>query len=236
MSTYLIIGDIHGQLDALEALIAKAPEHQRRIYLGDLIDRGPKCIETLQYVMNDVKNNGALCLYGNHEDMMIQALHDRQKFGYIHMWMNNGGHPTYEKFKLLPESEQTEMLRFLMKLPTYVEGPGFIAAHSAIIHKNVEELMSYLDRNGARGTTDFVWNHNPPSVWPDVVKIQGHLGTFQKYMSGDRAFAYCVDDTKNGNLAAIHWPSQVVITENFMGETNEEGQAETQAKTEVQSH
>ena len=51
----LAVGDIHGMYDKLIALIEQvqfSPVEDLLIFLGDYIDRGPKSLECLDYVMN----------------------------------------------------------------------------------------------------------------------------------------------------------------------------------------
>jgi hypothetical protein len=74
---YDIIGDIHGHHDQLEALLRKlgyresggAWRHAGRqaIFVGDLIDRGPKQVETVTAVRRMVDAGTACCVQGNHE-------------------------------------------------------------------------------------------------------------------------------------------------------------------------
>lgn len=72
------IGDIHGQADKLEALLQtmgytpaglgyKAPQGRQAVFLGDLIDRGPKQVRVLEIVRAMVDSGDALCIMGNHE-------------------------------------------------------------------------------------------------------------------------------------------------------------------------
>ncbi len=74
------IGDIHGRLDLLEAVLAKIEEDERArgpatthmVYLGDLMDRGPDSrgvIERLMAVEAAAPETVFLC--GNHEELMI---------------------------------------------------------------------------------------------------------------------------------------------------------------------
>lgn len=74
---YDIIGDIHGQADKLEALLAKMgyrhragcwrhPERQA-IFVGDFIDRGPDQMLTVNLVRRMVEDGAALAIMGNHE-------------------------------------------------------------------------------------------------------------------------------------------------------------------------
>lgn len=74
---YDIIGDIHGHYDQLEALLRKlgyreengAWRHRGRqaIFVGDLIDRGPKQVQTVETVRTMVQAGSARCIQGNHE-------------------------------------------------------------------------------------------------------------------------------------------------------------------------
>ena len=64
-SKRIIIGDIHGHYDGLMTLLeAIAPGRNDMVYfLGDLIDRGPKSSQVVEFV----KNSPYQCILGNHE-------------------------------------------------------------------------------------------------------------------------------------------------------------------------
>ena len=51
--TTLVIGDIHGCLSTLQALIDKAGPVDEIISVGDLIDRGPDSFGVIQYCINN---------------------------------------------------------------------------------------------------------------------------------------------------------------------------------------
>ena len=92
-----IIGDIHGCLDELVALLhtlgysvelqtdgSVGPEYQitppagrKLIFLGDLVDRGPDTPGVLRLVMSAVASGAALCVPGNHEQKLVRALQGR---------------------------------------------------------------------------------------------------------------------------------------------------------------
>lgn len=81
---YDIIGDLHGCLFELQILIKKLgyrqnvhPEQRIPVFVGDLVDRGPTSIDTLNYVMDMVKNNLALMVRGNHDDRLLRYLNGR---------------------------------------------------------------------------------------------------------------------------------------------------------------
>jgi len=85
-----IIGDIHGCFDELSDLLGKLgyvllrdghgtfvashPNGRRVIFLGDLVDRGPKIAEVLHLVMDMVASGVALCVPGNHETKLLRHL------------------------------------------------------------------------------------------------------------------------------------------------------------------
>jgi Calcineurin-like phosphoesterase len=72
-----VIGDVHRQVDKLVALLTHLGYHDtggtwrhssRSVsFLGDLIDRGPKQLATVNLVRRMVEAGSARCVMGNHE-------------------------------------------------------------------------------------------------------------------------------------------------------------------------
>jgi protein phosphatase len=90
-----IIGDVHGCCDELEVLLGKLgytetrlesddpawglrayahSERRKAIFLGDLVDRGPRIIDTVRLVRNMVVHGSALCVPGNHDMKLVSKL------------------------------------------------------------------------------------------------------------------------------------------------------------------
>jgi len=82
-----LIGDIHGCFDELGLLLEQLGYHvaddgasasnldgRRAVFLGDLVDRGPKTPEVLRLVMGMVRDGTALCIPGNHEVKLLRAM------------------------------------------------------------------------------------------------------------------------------------------------------------------
>ncbi|WEK44905.1 MAG: polynucleotide kinase-phosphatase [Candidatus Sphingomonas colombiensis] len=84
-----IIGDVHGCADELETLLGtlgytvqwdgKAvsvtpPEGRRAIFIGDLVDRGPRSPDVLRIARHMVENGTALAVVGNHDDKLKRHL------------------------------------------------------------------------------------------------------------------------------------------------------------------
>lgn len=91
-----IIGDVHGCCDELESILEQLgyavsayapgapalasgpvyahPEGRKAIFLGDLVDRGPRVLDVLRLVRNMVVHGSALCVPGNHDVKLVRKL------------------------------------------------------------------------------------------------------------------------------------------------------------------
>jgi len=66
---YVVVGDVHGCLDelkALLALLALSPESTVLVFVGDLLDKGPHPAETVKYVRE--LRYPVVLVQGNHEE------------------------------------------------------------------------------------------------------------------------------------------------------------------------
>ena len=87
-----IIGDVHGCFDELAALLTKLgyevsmdngkphayhPAGRKAVFLGDLVDRGPKVPEVLKLVMSMTQSGAALTVPGNHDSKLMRKLRGR---------------------------------------------------------------------------------------------------------------------------------------------------------------
>lgn len=78
-----VVGDIHGCLDELIALLAHArfnPKRDRLFSVGDLVDRGPRSADTLELL----EKPWFFAVRGNHEQMLLDH------------WRNPVEHPAYD--------------------------------------------------------------------------------------------------------------------------------------------
>jgi protein phosphatase len=83
------IGDVHGCTDELEVLLAdlgyardelglwRHPTGRKAVFVGDLVDRGPRIVDTLRIVMAMVAAQSALCVPGNHDIKLMRRLRGR---------------------------------------------------------------------------------------------------------------------------------------------------------------
>jgi protein phosphatase len=93
-----IIGDVHGCADELVTLLERLgyvdaaidppdpiwgglayrhPEGRKAVFVGDLVDRGPRVLDTVRIVRNMVQAGAALCVPGNHDMKLLKKLQGR---------------------------------------------------------------------------------------------------------------------------------------------------------------
>jgi serine/threonine protein phosphatase 1 len=98
MNRTLVVGDIHGHLTALEAILqaVQLARTDTLIALGDYIDRGPDSRGVLDRMIALQSECQLIPLLGNHEEMML-ASRIRGRHGNAE-WLANGGDKTLESY------------------------------------------------------------------------------------------------------------------------------------------
>lgn len=183
------IGDLHGRIDLLQRvgllLDRFATDSRRRlieIYLGDYLDRGPNPRAVIDYLIDrsTKTDRQVICLAGNHETMLMDALEDDEQF---RAWLQLGGETTLRSYGIpfgnkrgdtaiarhalaaaLPASHR----RFLASLPTQYAHGGFFFTHAGV------KPGVPLDRQKTR---DLLWIREPflsTSVGFGATVVHGH--------------------------------------------------------------
>jgi len=140
---YDIIGDIHGEADALLGLLKHLGyecrsgvwqnSHRKAIFLGDFIDRGPQQAAVLGVVMPMVQRGHALTVMGNHEFNAL-AFHTLRKDG--EGWLrartnkNLGQHWAFLREYLHRPAALEEALAFFRSLPLWLDLGGLRIVHA----------------------------------------------------------------------------------------------------------
>ena len=175
-----IIGDVHGCADELERLLERLgyswhdadrggdlyprlythPQGRRAIFVGDLVDRGPRVLETVGLVQNMVQAGAALCVPGNHDVKLVRKLRGKN------VTVRHGLETTLSEFDALPDEVREGYKRgvadFLDGLVShYVLDDGkLVVAHAGLTEDlqgrasgRVREFALYGDTTGE--TDDF---------------------------------------------------------------------------------
>lgn len=113
----LIIGDVHGCIDELRALLALlAPKPgEDLLFIGDLINKGPDSAA----VWREYRRLGARAVVGNHERALIEMAAGR--------W-NRGG--LYKRMRKEFGDDFEALLADLKTWPYLIETPDYIAVHA----------------------------------------------------------------------------------------------------------
>lgn len=87
----LVIGDIHGMLDALLRTLefADYSPSDRLVFLGDYVNRGSQSKEVMDRLLSLSENPENVFLRGNHEEMILKLFTGRTDYWY--MWLEYGG-------------------------------------------------------------------------------------------------------------------------------------------------
>lgn len=103
------IGDVHGRLDLLDALLAKieADIARRRraqnlvVFLGDLIDRGPQSAQVIERLRTwRPAEASVIFLCGNHEEVLLRILAGEPAI--LSDWLRFGGSECLRSYGLAP--------------------------------------------------------------------------------------------------------------------------------------
>ena len=144
-----IVGDVHGCLPELLALLAKLghalaqepaadgapfwrvtpPEGRRLVFVGDLCDRGPDTPGVFRLVTDAVERGVAFCVLGNHEDKLLRWFQspDRVK-------LSHGLAQSVEQFEREPPERRARVQEFIAKLPSHLvlDGGRLVVAHAGL--------------------------------------------------------------------------------------------------------
>ena len=145
-----VMSDIHGEYAKYASMLEKIrfSEDDTLFVLGDVIDRGPEPIITLQDMA--LRPNVYL-LKGNHEAMASFVLHklnveiteanaetqiDATIMQAIMEWQQNGGDVTMKAFRALSPDERADVLDYMDDAPLYdvidVGERTFVLVHSGL--------------------------------------------------------------------------------------------------------
>lgn len=169
----VVIGDVHGCFDELTELLAQIHNNVTensvlKLFVGDLVDKGPKSREVMQFILHNQFRGSYLPVRGNHDNEVLdQVLNvvrkDIENLSPRHRWM---------------EDINEEESDFLSQLPYTITIPSLkaIIVHAGLIPGVPVREMAPSDlvemRNVVKEGNGYKANHTHregvawASVWP----------------------------------------------------------------------
>jgi protein phosphatase len=221
-----IIGDVHGCYDELAALLEKLgyrieghtltpPEGRKAVFVGDLVDRGPKTPDVLRLVMGMVESGTALCVPGNHDVKLLRKLNGKD------VQITHGLAESLAQLDGEPPEFIAAVRKFLDGLVSHylLDGGRLVVAHAGMKAEmqgrgsgKVREFALYGETTGEtdefglpvrynwaeqyRGTATVVYGHTPIPT-PEWLNHTINIDTG------------CVF---GGSLTALRWPERELVS------------------------
>lgn len=180
------VGDIHGNLSALQGLWNALGRREIRhvVFLGDYLNRGPRSAEVLSELISHVEAERATLLAGNHETALLDAL-DRQD---LSAFLKMGG---------------------AMTIRSYMDrrvGPDVLSEFTTKLPR--EHLKALRAMPLTYETDDLIAQHVPSPSAPQKFRISAHVPIGNLPRVGRRSAQLdtgCGNDS--GRLTALLWPA-----------------------------
>ena len=219
MTRHLAIGDIHGCINALRALIdyVEPRSGDTVVTLGDYVDRGPDSSAVLEFIMALGSTCDVVPLRGNHEIMMLDS---RDNKSWRHAWLQYGGDATLRSYATseddagsfddVPDAHFDFLENRL--LPFYECETHFF------VHANADAKRKLEDQSEAA----LYWQKykDPPPHFSGKIMVCGHTPQ-STGMPGTNGHSICIDTgaCRGDWLSCLDVESETVWQANEAGET-----------------
>ena len=225
-----IIGDVHGCADEVVELLEKLgygigasdggfeirpPEGRRAIFLGDLVDRGPKSPEVLRLVMGMVASGAALCVPGNHDAKLVRALRGKD------VQLKYGLAGTMEQFEDEPPEFRDAVASFLDQLVSHyvLDGGRLVVAHAGLKERfqgrasgKVRDFALFGETTGETDEFGLMVRYDWASEYRgEASVVYGHTpvpeaGWINRTINIDTGCAF------GGSLTALRYPERELVS------------------------
>jgi protein phosphatase len=229
-----IIGDVHGCTDELERLLDRLgyavawhdaaderrvtvtpPPGRRLIFVGDLVDRGPRTPDALRIVMCVVAAGTGFCVPGNHDAKF------RRWLGGRNVTLTHGLDRSVAQMAAEPKSFHLAVEKFLDELPSHIwcDGGRLVVAHAGLtadmIGRStaaVREFCLYGDTDGATDAEGLaIRYHWAARYGGDTAIVYGHTPVADAIWVNN---TLCLDTgcCFGGKLSALRWPEREIVS------------------------
>ncbi len=221
-----LIGDVHGCFDELSALLstlgyvvdengARHPEGRKAVFLGDLVDRGPKTPEVLELVMKMVASGDALAVPGNHDVKLMRALNGKN------VKLTHGLAESLEQLSLCTPEFRENVAKFVDGLVShYVLDDGkLVVAHAGMKQEmqgrgsgRVREFALYGETTGETDEFGLPVRYNWAADYRGrAMVVYGHTPVVEPEWINS---TICIDTgcVFGGKLTALRYPERELVS------------------------
>jgi len=137
----LVAGDVHGYLKALQDALKKAsfdPSKDRLLFLGDLVDRGPRAKEVLDYLLylkRTMPPENLILVRGNHDQMFLSYLQTNWEDP---VWLDQGARETLQSY---PGAIPVEHKELLLSAKNY-----HLENNQLFVHAGIDQDVALADQ------------------------------------------------------------------------------------------
>jgi protein phosphatase len=230
-----VIGDVHGCLDEMADLMrqlgyeiteqagadgrtayaVRPPAGRKAVFVGDLVDRGPKVVAVLRTVMGMVEAGTALCVRGNHDDKLLRFIKGND------VQISHGLAESLAQLEREPAEFKERVRAFLDGLATHylLDGGRLVVAHAGLkeelqgrVSARVRAFCLYGETTGEsdefglpvrlnwaanyRGAATVVYGHTPVPLAEWV----------HRTINIDTGCVF------GGRLTALRWPEKELVS------------------------
>ena len=225
-----IVGDVHGCADELEELLALLgyrvawsgsdvavvpPPGRTTIFVGDLVDRGPRSPDVLRIVHRMVATGAALAVVGNHDDKLKRHLSGK------HVNPTHGFAATLEQLSVEPAAFGGRMRAWLSSLPSHfvLDDGRLIVAHAGLredLHGRasgaVKAFAMYGETTGERDEFGLPVRLDWAANYAGSARVvYGHTPVLEPVWVND---TLCIDTgcCFGGRLTALRYPEMTLAS------------------------
>ncbi|MEI7509228.1 MAG: metallophosphoesterase family protein [Flavobacterium sp.] len=135
----LVIGDIHGGLKALKQIIERASitTSDNLIFLGDYVDGWSQSPQVIDYLIDLQAKQNCIFIRGNHDELLLDWLQNRNENIDEGMWFKHGGEATVRAYSQVSESKKNQHIEFLKSLQNYyLDNQNRLFIHAGFTNMN----------------------------------------------------------------------------------------------------
>jgi polynucleotide kinase-phosphatase len=234
-----LVGDVHGCFDELHALLVllgyaivretaddggsrfvvtpppSSTGVRKAVFLGDLVDRGPKSPEVLRLVMDMCASGAALCVPGNHDMKLMKKLRGRD------VQITHGLAESLAQMEREPAGFAARVTEFLDDLVSHyvLDGGSLVVAHAGMKEtmqgRGSGRVRDFALYGETTGETD---EYGLPVRYPWAADyrgkahvVYGHTPAMQPEWLNK---TMCIDTgcVFGGKLTALRWPEKELVS------------------------